>query len=80
MLLAAPRFALLPRLEAGLGAARAAEVLAALAARGIGYVVLGDDALATEHFDAVVDIAPDGTWRRTVRREHQPGGLPEPRS
>ena len=78
LLLAAPRFALLARLEAGIGAARAAEVLAALTTRGIGYVVLGDDALASEHFDAVVDIAPDGTWRRTVRREHQPGGLPEP--
>jgi putative ATP-binding cassette transporter len=69
VLLAAPRFALLARLEAGVGAARAADVLGALAARGIGYVVLGDEALGREHFDAVVEIAPDGTWTRTAPRE-----------
>ena len=69
VLLAAPRFALIARLEAGVGAARAAEILAALAARGIGYVVFGDDALGRGHFDAVVDIAADGTWTWTATRE-----------
>jgi putative ATP-binding cassette transporter len=68
-LLAAPRFALLVRLAAGVGTARAAQVLGALAARGIGYVVLGDEALGREHFDAVVEIAPDGTWTRTASQE-----------
>jgi putative ATP-binding cassette transporter len=69
VLLAAPRFALLARLEGIVGAVRAAEVLGALAARGIGYVVLGDDALGREHFDAVVEIAPDGTWTKTANGE-----------
>jgi putative ATP-binding cassette transporter len=69
VLLAAPRFALLARLESGVGAVRAAEVLAALATRGIAYVVFGDEALGREHFDAVVEVAPDGTWTRTATRE-----------
>jgi putative ATP-binding cassette transporter len=66
VLLVAPRFAVLPRLEAAVGAERAAEVLATLAARGIGYLVLGDDALGRDHFDTIVEIAPDGTWTRTA--------------
>jgi putative ATP-binding cassette transporter len=70
VLLVAPRFAVLARLGAGVGAARAAEVLTALAARHIGYVVLGDEVLGREYFDAVVEIAPDGTWTRTA----MPGG------
>jgi len=69
LLLAAPRFAVLTHLEAGIGAARAADVLAALAAGGTGYVVLGDEGLGPEHFDAVVEIAPDGTWSHTVTRK-----------
>jgi vitamin B12/bleomycin/antimicrobial peptide transport system ATP-binding/permease protein len=69
LLLAAPRFAVLTHLEAGVGAARAADVLVALAASGAGYVVLGDEALGPEHFDAVVEIAPDGTWTHTVTRK-----------
>lgn len=66
VLLAAPRFVLLTRPAAGVGATRAADVLAALAASGTGYLVLGDEALAPEHFDAVVAIAPDGSWTHTV--------------
>jgi putative ATP-binding cassette transporter len=69
VLLATPRFALLARLEAAVGAARAVTVLEALAARGIGYIVFGDGALGREHFDAVVEIAPDGTWTRTGAQE-----------
>jgi vitamin B12/bleomycin/antimicrobial peptide transport system ATP-binding/permease protein len=68
VLLAVPRFAVLARLEAGVGTTRAAEVLGALAAHGIGYVVLGDDT-ADQDFDAVVDIAPDGTWTRSATEE-----------
>jgi putative ATP-binding cassette transporter len=64
VLLAAPRFVLLTRLVAGVGAERAATVLAALGARGIGYVVFGDQAIDHERFDAVVEVAPDGTWSR----------------
>jgi len=69
ILLAAPRLAVLAQLDAGLGAEHAAEVLAALAARGIGYMALGGGALARELFDAVIEIAPDGTWTRTEARE-----------
>jgi putative ATP-binding cassette transporter len=69
VLLATPRFVLLARLEAGVGAVRAAAVLTALAARGIGYIVLGDEASAREHFDAVLEIAADGSWTRTATQE-----------
>lgn len=69
VLLAIPRFVLLERLTGDVGAAQAAEALEALAARGIGYVVLGDDMLAAEHFDAIVDIAPDGSWLLNVTGE-----------
>jgi putative ATP-binding cassette transporter len=68
-LLAGPRFVVLARLEAGVGAERAAAVLAAFAAREIGYVVLGDEGLGREHFDAIVEIAPDGTWTQPGARE-----------
>ena len=66
ILLAAPRLAVLAQLEAGLGVEHAAVVLAALAARGIGYMALGGDALARESFDAVLEIASDGTWSVTA--------------
>jgi putative ATP-binding cassette transporter len=69
VLLAVPRFAVLERLGGDVGATQAGSALAALTARGIGYVVLGDETLGTEHFDAVVEIAPDGTWTRTVTGE-----------
>jgi putative ATP-binding cassette transporter len=64
MLLAAPRFVGLTRVEASLGAATAAEVLEMLRARGIGYVVLEDDAATAAQFDEAVQIAADGTWAR----------------
>jgi len=44
-------------------------VLEALAARGIGYVVLGDGSLGREHFDSVLEIAPDGTSTWTATQE-----------
>jgi len=69
VLLAAPCFALIAGLEAGVGAPRAAEVLIALASRGIGYVVFGDEGLGREHFDVVLDIAADGTWTCSTRGE-----------
>jgi putative ATP-binding cassette transporter len=58
----APRFAVLVRLDAGLGVARATAALAALAGRGVAYLVLGDGALGRAPFDTVVEIAGDGTW------------------
>jgi putative ATP-binding cassette transporter len=71
-LLAAPRFVVLGGLEDAVGATRAADLLRALAARGIGYVVLGDEPLPAVHFDAVIDVAPDGTWKQTVTQEVTP--------
>jgi ABC-type uncharacterized transport system fused permease/ATPase subunit len=65
-LLVQPRFVVLGGLENGVGAARAGELLSALAARGIGYVVLGDEPLPGMHFDTVVEIASDGTWTETA--------------
>lgn len=68
-LLAAPLFVLLPQ-DAGLGAAAAGRALAALAAQGIGYVVLGEVTLGPDHFDTTIEIASDGTWTHaTTQRE-----------
>ncbi len=69
LLLAAPRFAVLAPLAPSLGADRAAHILAALAERGVGYVVLGDGGLSRDLFDAIVDIGADGTWTHTPRKE-----------
>ena len=68
-LLAAPRFVLLAHFEANLGIARGGDALAALAARGIGYVVVGDVTVDAPHVDGVVEIAPDGTWTQTATQE-----------
>jgi putative ATP-binding cassette transporter len=65
-LLAAPRFAVLERLQAGIGGDRAAQVLDALVSRGIGCVVLDHEEAERAHFDAVVEIAADGTWKVTA--------------
>ncbi len=72
LLLATPRFAVLARPAVGLGAERAADVLAALTERGVGTVTLGEDALGREHFDAVVEIAADGTWTLHTAQETPP--------
>lgn len=69
LLLAAPRFAILGPLAPSLGVGQATRVLAALAERGVGYVVLGDRALGRALVDAVVDIGADGTWTQTPMKE-----------
>jgi putative ATP-binding cassette transporter len=69
LLLAKPRFAVLERPVAGLGAESAANVLAALAESGVATVVLGDGAYARDAFDAVIEITKDGTWTRTSPKE-----------
>jgi len=65
VLLAMPRLAVLAQPAGTLGSERATDVLAALKERGVGYVVLGNGALGDDHFDVVVEIAPDGSWTRT---------------
>ena len=68
MLLSAPRFVVLARLHANLGAAAAAETRATLSARGIGYLALENEMPPTTHFDEILCIAADGSWTRTVDR------------
>jgi putative ATP-binding cassette transporter len=68
MLLAAPNFVVLTRLDASVGAAVAAESRAALSARGIGQLVLENQAPAAGEFDETVRIAADGSWTRTGSR------------
>jgi len=69
VLLAEPRFAVLARLESGIGSNRSASVLAAVAARGVGYLVLDDAPFARGAFDDVVEIASDGTVARAAAEE-----------
>lgn len=69
VLVARPRFALLVRLESGVGVERAARVLAALTERGVGYIVLGGHESGRDQFDAVAEIASDGTWTLTPTKE-----------
>jgi putative ATP-binding cassette transporter len=64
LLLAAPRFAVLA--DPGVAPERAAAVLAALTARGIGYIVLSHGNERQGQFDLIVEIAPDGTWNSRV--------------
>jgi putative ATP-binding cassette transporter len=66
VLVAAPRFAVLADLGATLGAERALQVLAELAARGVGVVLLGDGQLPRERFATVLAVAPDGSWTPTA--------------
>jgi vitamin B12/bleomycin/antimicrobial peptide transport system ATP-binding/permease protein len=68
MLLAAPSFVVLTRLDAHLGAATASEARATLSARGIGYLALENEMPAAARFDEIVRIAADGSWTRTVDR------------
>jgi putative ATP-binding cassette transporter len=62
MLLAAPCLVVLTGFQASLEAASAAQALAALASRGIGYLVLERDVPETGQFDVLVTVAADGSW------------------
>ncbi|WP_051361768.1 ABC transporter ATP-binding protein/permease [Solimonas soli] len=63
VLLERPQFVFFDRLSLALHRDEAATILQAVAARGIGYLVLGkaEDAPGGS-FDAVLDIAADGRW------------------
>jgi len=69
LLLAAPRLAVLRPLAANLGIDQAKHVLAAVAERGVGDVVLRDGKLGSALFDAVVEIGADGTWTHPPTKE-----------
>jgi len=68
MLLAAPSFVVLTRLDASVGASVATESRAALSARGIGQLALENQVPVGGEFDEVVQIAADGSWTRTGSR------------
>jgi len=65
MLLAAPSFVVLTRLDTSVGATVAADTRAALSARGIGQLALENRAPAAGEFEDVVQIGADGSWTRT---------------
>jgi len=69
LLIAAPRFAVVVRLGADHSRIAMTRVLAALAAQGTGCLTLGNATLRDEDFDSVIEIAADGSWRRSVKRE-----------
>ncbi|MBP1684124.1 MAG: transporter, permease family protein [Deltaproteobacteria bacterium] len=65
LLIVSPRFAVIAHLGEGLDKDGAARLLGALVERGTGCVVLGDDLLRREDFDAVIEIDAEGGWKRT---------------
>lgn len=69
LLIASPRCAIVAHLGEGLEQEDAAHLLAALVERGTACVVLGDDVLRREDFDAAIAIDGDGAWTySTIRR------------
>ncbi|MBX6419768.1 MAG: ABC transporter ATP-binding protein/permease [Nevskia sp.] len=69
ILLARPAFVFLDRTSLALDAADTAHVLERLTARGITYLKLGRPDEPTASFDAVLEIAGDGSWRwRTLAK------------
>lgn len=75
VLVAPPRYAVLADPAAGLGAAKADEVLAALAEAGVATVVLGPPAATGARVDMEVEIAADGTWRVAGREQGDAVGI-----
>jgi putative ATP-binding cassette transporter len=68
--LAAPRFALLQRIGTTLGAEQVARSLRLLAAGGITYLGMGDAHVRSGQYDAVLELAQDGSWSfRDLARE-----------
>jgi len=72
VVLGAPRYALLDRPTTLLGADDAAGALALLAAHGITSVTFAPDARLAAQHDALLDVAPDGTWAWQPTREENP--------
>jgi len=68
--LAAPRFALLQRIGTTLGPEQVAHSLRLLAASGITYLGMGDAHVHASQYDAVLELAQDGSWQfRELARE-----------
>ncbi len=66
LFIAAPRFALLDRLNSALDPAQIVRLLAMLDERSITYVHFGEPNEPRQYYDAVLELAGDGpwTWRR----------------
>lgn len=65
LLLAAPPFVFLDRIDTALDGPQVERVLELLARRSIAYVAFQAARGDPRHFDAVLDIAADGTWECT---------------
>lgn len=67
LLLGAPRFAMLDRPGTALGPATLARVLEALSENSITYLTFGDRDDRVEAYDAVLELAEDGSWQWVPR-------------
>lgn len=63
LLLATPAFAFLDRPNTALSVEQVDRVLGLLTQHGIGYITLSDTEDKLQNFDAVLDIAEDGSWQ-----------------
>lgn len=71
VLLAAPQFGFMDRVDTALDAEHVALVLQALSENGITYVVFKGDAEDARYYDAILEIAGDGTWQwKWLRTPH----------
>lgn len=62
VLLAKPQFAFFDRMNVAMDRTRIERVLRQLIADDIAYIVIGKPEDASDHFDAVLHIAADGSW------------------
>lgn len=63
LLLAAPRFAFLDRPLTILTPEQVDRILRILRARSVTYVVIGASERVPDHYDAMLELAPDGSWK-----------------
>ena len=65
VILASPHFVFLDRLRAAMEPARFDGILKLLSARSITYLTIGNGGDALDDYDAVLEIANDGSWSWT---------------
>lgn len=63
VLLAGPQFVFLDRLESSLDAEHVALVLRVLSEHAVTYIVFKGDADVARYYDAILEVAEDGTWQ-----------------
>jgi putative ATP-binding cassette transporter len=63
VLLAAPQFVFLDRLDSALDAEHVALVLKVLSEHAVTYIVFKGDGDVARYYDAILEIAEDGTWQ-----------------